>query len=205
MKLLGRCKAQYASNLVASKKLVLRTDRDRGDNPFIEFYSNEADHKLVIKILNTVHIEDMNSNPALGAKNRTDIHFNESQLDAIINILTPFIGSLSITFDDTPRSTPDPTGMEYPNGLPLGKTKPITWIPARMTVNYADEDFSIEATKIYIDAEKYGRGNKFHLGANMSTTILNKASSINSFELLVDYSQLKRFLHTMNVAKMWFA
>lgn len=204
MKLLGRCKAQYASNLVASKKLVLRTDRDRGDNPFIEFYSNEADQKLVIKILNTVYIEDMSSNPALGAKNRTDIHFNESQLDAIINILSPFIDSLSITFDDTPRSTSDPTGMEYPNGLPLGETKPITWIPARMIANYANKDFSIEATKIYIDAEKYKRGNKFHLGANMSTAILNKAGSINSFELLVDYSQLKRFLHTMNVAKMWF-
>lgn len=204
MKLLGRCKAQYASNLVASKKLVLRTDRDRGDNPFIEFYSNEADQKLVIKILNTVYIEDMSSNPALGAKNRTDIHFNESQLDAIINILSPFIDSLSIAFDDTPRSTSDPTGMEYPNGLPLGETKPITWIPARMIANYANKDFSIEATKIYIDAEKYKRGNKFHLGANMSTAILNKAGSINSFELLVDYSQLKRFLHTMNVAKMWF-
>ena len=205
MELLGRCKAQYASNLVASKKLVLRTDRDRGDNPFIEFYSNEADQKLVIKILNTVHIEDMISNPARGAKNRTDIHFNESQLDAIINILSPFIDSLSITFDDAPRSTPDPTGMEYPNGLPLGKTKPITWILTRMIVNYADKDFSVEATKIYIDAEKYIRGNKFHLGASMSTTILNKAGSINSFELLVDYSQLKRFLHTMNIAKKWFA
>ena len=205
MKLLGRCKAQYASNLVASKKLVLRTDRDRGDNPFIEFYSNEADQKLVIKILNTVHIEDMISNPAWGAKNRTDIHFNESQLDAIIDILSPFIDSLSTTFDDAPRSTPDPTGMEYPNGLPLGKTKPITWIPARMIVNYADKDFSIVATKIYIDAEKYTRGNKFHLGARMSTTILNKAGSVNNFELLIDYSQLKRFLHSMNVAKMWFA
>jgi len=210
MKLLGKCRAQYANNLLASKKLVLRTDRDRGDNPFIEFYSNEADQKLVIIILNNVYIEDMTSNPALGAKNRTDIHFNISQLDAIIDILSPFIDPLSITFDDTPRSTPDPTGMEYPNGLPLGETKPITWITARMIVNYADKDFSIEATKVkvYIEVEKYKNGNKirkkFHLGANMGTAILKKAGSVNNFELLIDYSQLKRFLHSMNVAKMWF-
>jgi len=205
MKLLGRCKAQYASNLVASKKLVLRTDRDRGDNPFIEFYSNETDQKLVIRIFNTAQVEDMNSNPARGDKNRTDIHFNESQLDAIINILSSFIDSLSITFDDVPTSTPDPTGMEYPDGFPLGELKPSTWIPARMIVNYADRDFSVEATKIYIDTEKYKkRGNKFHIGAIMSTNILGKADNINSFKLLIDYSQLKRFLHTMNVAKMRF-
>jgi len=143
---------------VASKKLVLRTDRDRGDNPFIEFYSNETDQNLVIRIFNTVHIEDMNSNPALGAKNRTDMHFNEAQLDPIINTLSPFIESLSITFDDAPRSTPDPTGMEYPGGLPLGITKSITKISARILANYADKDFSVEAPKIYIDAEKYTRG-----------------------------------------------
>lgn len=205
MKLLGRCKAQYASNLVASKKLVLKTDRDRGDDPFIEFYSNETDQNLVIRIFNTVHIEDMNSNPELGAKNRTDLHFNEAQLDPIINTLSPFIESLSITFDDAPRSTPDPTGMEYPGGLPLGITKSITKIPARILANYADKDFSVEASKIYIDAEKYTRGNKFHIGASMSTNILGKADNINSFELLINYSQLKRFLHTMYVAKMWFA
>lgn len=210
MKLLEKCIAQYANNLLASKELVLRTDRDRGDNPFIEFYSDEADQKLIIIILNTVYIEDMTSDPALGAKNRTDIHFSISQLDDIIDILSPFIDSLSITFDDTPRSTPDPTGMEYPNGLPLGETKTITWIPARMIVNYADKDFSIEATKVkvYIDVEKYKKENKirkkFHLGANMGTTILKKADSVNNFELLIDYSQLKRFLYSMKVAKMWF-
>jgi hypothetical protein len=205
MKLLGKCEAQYACNLVASKKLVLRTDRDEGDNPFIGFYSDEINHNLVIRIFNTIRIEDMISNSALGAKDRTDIHFNEIQLDPIINTLSPFIESLSITFNDVPRSTPDPTGMEYPGGLPLCIKKTITNIPARILANYAEKDFTVGASKIYIEDEKYPkRGNKFHIGAEMNTTILDKADDINSFELLIDYSQLKRFLQSINIAKKLF-
>lgn len=204
MELLGKCEAQYANNLVSSKRLVLRTDRDRGDNPFIEFYSDAGSHNLLARIYNTVHIENMDSSPSLGAKNRTDIHFNESQLDNIRGIITPFIDTLAVTFDDAPKSTPDPTGMEYPGGMPLGVTKTITWIPARVLANYADNNFSVEASKIYIDAEHYSRGNKYHLGASMSTGILHRSDNINSFELIIPYNQLKRFLHTITVAKMWF-
>ena len=63
MELLGKCEAQYANNLLASKRVVLRTDRNRGDNPFIEFYLNETEKNVIIRIFNTVHIEDMKSNP----------------------------------------------------------------------------------------------------------------------------------------------
>ena len=205
MELLGISEVQYASNLVSSKMLVLRTDRARGDNPSIEFYSLSEIQKLEIKIFNTVFIEDMKSNPSLGAKDRTDIHFDEAQLDIIINILTPFIKSLSITFDDSPRSTPDPNGREYPGGMPLGEAKPITWIPACLRANYADKNFAVEASKVYIDAEKYTRGNRYHLGASIGTNIIGKIDDKNSFDLMIEYSQLERFLHSMNVAKMWFS
>lgn len=208
MEFLGICEAQYASNLLSSKRIVLRTDRDRGDNPFMEFYYLSQIQKLRIRICNTVYIEDMKSDPSLGAKDRIDIHFNEVQLDAIISILTPFINSLSITFDDAPRSTPDPTGTEYPGGMSLGEIKNITLIPAILRANYANRNFFVEATGIYADAEKYIRGNKYHLGARInkkSMGIIDIIDDINSFELLIEYSQLKRFLHSMNVAKMWFA
>lgn len=204
MNLLGRCEAQYANNLVLSERLVLRTDRDRGDNPLIEFYTDDKSQNMLARIYNTICIENMNSNPSLGAKNRTDIHFNEIQLNEVKTIISPFINTLSVAFDDTPRSTPDPTGLEYPGGMPLGKNQKITWIPACILVNYAEKNFSIETSKIYIDAERYARGNKYHLGASMSTRLLEKADNINSFILIIPYSQLKRFLHTMIIAKMWF-
>jgi len=206
MELLGKCEAQYANNLLASKRVVLRTDRNRGDNPFIEFYLNETEKNVIIRIFNTVHIEDMKSNPTQGSKNRTDIHFNDVQIDPIIETLSPFINSLSITFDDVPRNTPDPTGMEYPGGLPLGEIKKsITEIPARIFANYADRGFSVRATKIYIDAEKYKENRfKFHIGAGMGKNILDKVDDINSFKLYINYCQLKRFLHSMNIAKKLF-
>lgn len=204
MELLGKCEAQYANNLISSKQIVLRTDRDSGDDPFIAFYSDAEAQSLVARIYNTVHIEKMDSSPVLGAKDRTDIHFNESQIDKIRDIITPFIGSLSITFDDAPRSTPDPTGTEYPGGMPLGVTKTITWVPACVLANYAEQDFAVESSKIYIDAEHYARGNKYHLGASMRTDILQKSDPDNSFKLIIPYNQLKRFLHTITVAKMWF-
>lgn len=205
MELLGKHEAQYANNLLASKRLVLRADRDRGDNPFIEFYFNKTDKNLIIRIINTIHIEDMKSDPTQGAKNRTDIHFNEAQLDPIIKTLSPFINSLSLNFDDVPRNTPDPTGMEHPSGLPLGKIKEsVTEVPARIFANYADKGFSVRATKIYIDVEKY-KENKFHIGAIMDKKILDKVDDINSFKIYIDYSQLKRLLHSMNIAKKLFS
>lgn len=205
MKLLGKHEAQYANNLLACKRLVLRTDRKRGDNPFIEFYFNKADKNLIIRIINTIHIEDMKSDPTQGAKNRTDIHFNEAQLDPIIETLSPFINSLSLNFDDVPRNTPDPTGMEHSSGVPLGKIKAhITEVPARIFANYADRGFSVRATMIYIDVEKY-KENKFHIGAIMDKKILDKVDDINSFKIYIDYSQLKRLLHSMNIAKKLFA
>jgi hypothetical protein len=204
MKLLGQCEVQCASNFLSSKKLVLRTDRDRGDNPFIRFYSNETNSNLVIRIFNTIRIENMISNSEKGDKDRTDIYFNEIQLDLIINILSPFIDSLSITFNDSPRRTPNPTGMEYPGGLPLSIKENITNIPARLLANYAEKDFTVEASLIYIEFEKPKKGNRFHIGAKMNKTILDKANGINSFELFIDYSHLKRFLQSMNIVKKLF-
>ena len=206
MILLGKCAAQFARNLLACEEITLVTDRDNGDNPEARFYSDDENKKLVIKILNDINIDEMTSNPSAGAKNRTDIHFNDSQLDAIISILEPFINSLEIEFDDTPRNSPDPTGMEHPDGLPLGITQNITWIKAMIKVNYADKGFSIiDTSKMYIDAEEYWRGKKYHFGVSMNTNFEQKNLKSNSFEILIDYNQLKRLLNSMNVAKIWFS
>ena len=51
MELLGTCEIQYANNLLSSKKAVLRTDRDRGDNPYVELYSVSPEQKLLMRII----------------------------------------------------------------------------------------------------------------------------------------------------------
>ena len=201
---LGSCNAQYANNLASLKQLVLRTDRDSGDNPQIDFYVDNENEILLCRIYNSVKIEEMQSNPNKGAKSRTDIHFNDTQLNVIINILTPFIESINIDFDDTQRTAPDPTGTEYHGGMPLGRTNAITWIPAEIKANYYDLDFSVLATRIYIDAEHYVKGYKYHIGATMSENFYQCSENENCFELRIKYVHLKRFLHSMIVAKMWF-
>jgi hypothetical protein len=202
MELLGKCEIQYVNNLLSSKKAVLRADRDRGDNPYVKFYSVPSEQKLLMRIVGDVKTEEMTSNPRVGAKDRTDIYFFDFQLDNAINILEPFVESLSIEFDDTPRSIPNPTGMEHPDGLSLGEIYTITSFVAQCVANYADKSFSVSASsKLFVEAERK-RGNKFHIGINMSSSITSAANgNVNSFELWIDYSDTKRFLHAMKVAK----
>jgi hypothetical protein len=205
MELLGTCEIQYANNLLSSKKAVLRTDRDRGDNPYVELYSVSPEQKLLMRIIGDVKSEDMTSNPHAGAKDRTDIYLFDFQLDNVINVLEPFVDSLSIEFDDTPRSIPNPTGMEHPEGLSLGEIHAITSLTALCVVNYADKFFSVSATsKLFIEAERK-RGNKFHIGAKMSGITTAANSNVNCFELWIDYSDTKRFLHAMKGAKKLLA
>lgn len=201
MELLGTCEVQYVNNLLSSKKVVLRADRDRGDNPYAEFYSVPSEQKLLMRIVGDVKTEDMTSNPRAGAKDRTDIYFFDFQLDNAINILESFVGSLSIEFDDTPRSIPNPAGMEHSDGLPLGEIHTITSLIAQCLANYADKSFSISASsKLFVEAERK-RGNKFHIGINMRSVVSLANGKVNSVELWIDYSDTKRFLHAMKVAK----
>lgn len=201
MQLLGKCEVQYANNLLSAKKVVLRSDRERGDNPHAEFYSVPNEQSLFIRIVGDVRPEDMSSNPYAGAKDRMDIYLFDFQLDNAINVIEPFVNSLSIEFDDTPRSIPDPTGMEHPDGLRLGQIYTITSLTSKCIINYADKSFSVTATpKLFLEAERK-RGNKFHIGAKMPGTISTANGNDNCFELWINYSDTKRFVHAMKVAK----
>lgn len=201
MELLGTCEVQYVNNLLSSKKVVLRADRDRGDNPNVSFYSLTSEQKILMRFGGGMTIEDMKSNPNAGAKDRTDIYIFDFQLDDVINIFERFVSSLSIEFDDGPRSIPNPTGMEHPEGLPLGTIYTITSLTAQCVANYAEKSFSVTArSKLFIEAERK-RGNKFHIGTNMSGIVTAANGNDNSFELWIDYTDTKRFLHAMKVAQ----
>ena len=86
-----------------------------------------------------------------------------------------------------------PTGMEHPEGLSLKEIHAITSLTALCVVNYADKFFSVSASsKLFVEAERK-RGNKFHIGAKMSSITTAANSNVNCFELWIDYSDTKRF------------
>lgn len=204
MTLLGECEAQYVNNLLSSRKIVLRTDRDAGNNPTVKILTDDTEENLIIQFSSDISVQPMLSNPKEGAKDRTDIHFNKKQIDAVINILQPYVTSLRILFDDTPRTSPDPTGLEHPNGLPLGVTHKITYIEGIVKANYGSHGFmTYSSGKIYLDAERYARGEKIHFGISMSNHITGNIYEYNSLELIIPNNQLKRFLHSLKVAKKW--
>lgn len=201
MKLLGKCNLQYANHLYSKKKTVLRSDRERGDEPYAEFFDIYSLQKLYIKISGDISSEVMRSNPRAGAKDRLDIYFFDFQLDNVINILEPYVNSLAVEFDDIPRNVTDPTGMEHPDGITLGEIYPITSLTAKCTVNYADESISIlSESKLYLEAERK-KGDKFHIGAQMNGGISFESKEMNCFEIWIDYSDTKRFLHAIMIAK----
>lgn len=56
MLILGEYEAQYANNLIRSKRLVLRTDRDAGDLPYFRIYENNTIDSIIIMIYNDEYI-----------------------------------------------------------------------------------------------------------------------------------------------------
>lgn len=204
MKILGQCNVQYANSLLAEKSIVLRADRNRGDNPILTLIANDETQDLFLEINGDIKVETMTSDPTRGAKNRIDIYLLKDVLSDFIFLLESFVNQLNIVFDDTPRSSPDPTGMEHPTGIPLGKIKNITWINGICVLNYADNNFSMEImTKFFIDAEHKG-GKKYHIGISGSAKNVSKElKNSNFFRLILPYSQLKRFFYSLKIADKW--
>ena len=135
------------------------------------------------------------------AKDRADFYLFDYHLNNAINILEPFVNSLTVDFDIEPRNTPDPTGMEHPTGLALGQINGITSINGYYCANFADECFSLGAeSKFFIEAERK-RGNKFHIGIPIKADIDSAISETNEFNLYVDYEDTKRLLYAMKLAK----
>jgi len=194
---------QYASNLLSSEQLVLRADRDRGDNPMVEVYSLPSEFKLLLKILGDVNVETMQSNPNAGAKSRSDFYFAYGHLDALINIIEPFIKTISVKFDDSPRITPDPTGMEHSDGIPLGYiyNQQSTNFVATCEVNYSERFCATTTSKLYIEPE-LKRGQKLHFGITMSENISKSTDNSNYFKVYIEYKDVKRLLHSVKNAKV---
>jgi len=203
MDLLGICEVQYANNLFSKKSLVLRTDRKiNSDKPLIAFFKDDVNKVMAMKIYNDINIESMQSNPNAGAKIRTDIHFDVTHLQSIIDTLRDFVSTVDEIQDDAPRKNYNPTGMEHADGLRLGITEDITYLPVSITCNYGTVGFSItKATRMYIDAEQYP-SKRYHLGFDMkNATETSTIDEENNFVIYIDYSNLKRFLYSIIVAQ----
>lgn len=200
---LGNCNIQYARNFCRSKKLVLSADRDQGDCPIASLYDKPDTQELLIYILQDIQIEDMRSDPRAGNKERADFYFRLDMLPDLISILDPFVSSLSVSFDDTPRYTPDPTGMEHPNGIPLGEIfhQYSTNLFARCTACYGQMGFQITSrSRLFLDPENK-RGKKFHLGLTMNSPVEPASERENYFLLCLKYPDLKRFLSSVKIAQ----
>lgn len=197
---------QYAQCLWGPRRLVLNVDRDSGENPSLQLISNDTDETLTLRIYNDVHTENMQSQSNEGAKKRMDIHIKMQHIPSILEVLEPFVDSLNVTFDEAPRTSPDPTGMEHPNGLPLGNTSPITWVKALTIANFVSEGFSVKTRpdeKLYMDAENYSRGARVHFGIRNINEDGNTTGDDDNFLIILKYSQLRRFLQAIRVAYRW--
>jgi hypothetical protein len=207
MEIIGKCDVQLATCLLSEMRQVLRSDRGKSDSPIMSVYKNDENSFLILSIVEDVRIEPMRKDPSSGAKDRIDIFFTLGQVKELHNCLKPFIDGLDIKFDDTPRDTPNPTGTEYLGGLPLGRTLPITNMPAISLVDFANIKFASKCRiKLIIDAEAYQNKNRnrFHLGAILRNENNSESKGENRILLLIEYSQLKRLLHSITIALKWF-
>jgi len=201
MKLIGTFNIQYANCLLAEKRMVLRGDRDRGDEVKLDLYTNETSQVLTINITEGIRIEKMRTNPSAGNKKRLDIYLFDYQLDDVIAVLEKFVSSQVITFDVTERAVPDPTGMEHPNGLELGEIQTITSIDANYVVYLISTESKIEgSSKLYIEAERK-KGNKFHIGSTLNSDIKVANMGESCIQLDIAYKDTKRLLNSMKLTK----
>ena len=207
MRELGNVNIQYAQLLWGPIKKALNVKRDRGDNAKVKFMADDSQEVLILRIDNDVRSEVMTSVSNQGAKKRMDIHIATEHLEKFIEILSSFVGSLSIRFDEASRQSPDPTGMEHPDGLPLGRTEALTWIKTQAVAYFSDEDICIQTrqnAQLYLDAENYARGSRIHFGIrNFTNSMEFNSEATNYIELRIPYTQLKRLLHTIKVGKKW--
>lgn len=203
MKYLGQCEVQFARHLLAPKKLVLSTDRIRGDKPIVQIFTLEDRSKILFKIHNDVRIENMKSNPREGAKDRLDVYFAYEHLDGILSILEPYMNSLRVYFDDAPRRTPDPTGMEHENGISLGYifSESGTYIKVESAAYYGAQCFCARANaSMYVETE-IKRGKRFHMGIRMKDEMQKINSGPNCFAICMPWTELKRFVYAVKLAK----
>ncbi len=203
MKNLGTCNVQYANNLLKTNQRVLRADRDRNDAPKMNIYVSELTEELLLNISNDLTIEIMDSDSKKGNKSRTDIYFLTSELDNLISILEPFVGALDVKFDTVAQTSPNPTGLEHSEGLQLGKIYSGlgTYINVKCEVHYAENHIQTYTnSKMYIEPEDK-RGKKLHLGISMSENICVSVEPINCINIYVGFKDLKKFLHTVKIAK----
>lgn len=207
MRKLGTVDIQYAQCLWGPSARVLSSIRDCGYNPKFTLIADDYSQVLRLMIKDDVIVEDMKSSSNAGAKKRIDIHIADIHLDDFLAILTPFVNSLSVKFDEASRQAPDPTGKEHPEGLPLGDISPITWVKAECSAYFSDIDVYVKTKsngQMYLDAEKYVKGSRIHFGMrNIAKSVLPEKNSGNFIEIKLSYSQLKRFLHSIKVGKKW--
>jgi len=208
MALLGTTEIQYAQCLWGPKEQVLTVDRTKNNNPLMRFESNSETEDLIITVFNDISVENMYSEKDKGAKKRIDIHIALEQIQGVLDILEPFVNSLDVSFDEAPRNSPDPTGTEHPKGLSLGKTDKITWVKGLVQASFSSEGYTVQTKsngQIFIDAENYQRGARLHLGINNLSQTIDILDYESIFKLTIKYSQLKRFVQAIKVAKKWLS
>lgn len=200
---LGSCKMQFARNLLKSKQLSLVSDRLVDDNPTVNLYSLPKESKLLLKIYGDVKIVDMSSDPHKGNKSRSDFYFKDEHLDDFINVIEPFIKTINVEFDDAPRSSPDPTGMEHSSGILLGHifNKYSTNLVVSCTACYAEKSFCISDSSILYIEPEIKKGKRFHMGISMKENISKSIDNLNGFEIYINYADVKRLLYSIKIAR----
>ncbi|MFL2077195.1 hypothetical protein [Marinilactibacillus psychrotolerans] len=199
MKKINSYEINYANHLLGPKKLVLRGDRSRGDNPILDIYSDD-DSNLILKIENGIQVEDMASNPRNGAKERFDIHLGTNILKKLIDDLNTFISSEGLVLDTKNYTLSDPTGTEHVDGLLLGKVKPLTMFPASCNIFYQYANTIAQSDMVYIDAENYPKKKRHHMGG--STKSLSSPVSTNLFEIIISSEFVCRFVKSIELSNL---